>query len=388
MASLSSGSLSSSPSSLLTTYNSFVLSQLNPQQFDVVSNFQTFKIISSIKAVLDNSIAVSTPLTELEAVTGIASDLIVLAVSSRVSDVKIGIVSTVQTSLSTTLINKVNSNPITITLPDTSVCSSLGCSFTTVLQTVNNAVYFNGSATASTQTTQCGLTPSTAFYDCSNRLNVTVVCDGTVVETVLSTCPYTATVPTCERISGSDITNDVCTMTSYTSTQTTCLCHVPVTAFALATHASLTTDISKSKSTNSVTIAVSPSQSAVKARKTRHRSYGPSSGTGGSGSSRTTLIILCVIIPFFGLLCIAAACYYCVRVRVDALPGVPEHALAVRSTRFASVCGEDKEIPADVTSAHVLEDPPAYDSYESPSAPVEAVALSQPHDKTVDISNY
>lgn len=136
--------LTPSTMALLEAFPRLVLTQMNPQQFDQIYTYQSFKIISSVSAVSNGKISLSTPLTDEEALAGVRSSSISLSTVSGISHVKVSILVTRLQSLSSALFPLVHSNPMRIFLPDLSVCASSGCGFTVVTAYVDNSTYFNG----------------------------------------------------------------------------------------------------------------------------------------------------------------------------------------------------------------------------------------------------
>jgi hypothetical protein len=133
--------------------------------------------------------------------------------------------------INSALFPMVHSNPIQISLPDLSVCASSGCGFTMSTTFVDNATFFDGTYPGGIETivTPCALgVLSTRSHICANGLNVTAVCSGQSNVSVTSNCPTVISRPGCGRLISSSVVNDVCTLSSYTPTQTTCACTVPV----------------------------------------------------------------------------------------------------------------------------------------------------------------
>jgi hypothetical protein len=215
---------------------------MNAQQFDEVYSFKSFKIIAAVKPVIvsaqgQRSISLNTPLTATETFSGAISDVFSLEIVAGVSNVKVSLLLAKQTTLDTKLALAVHSNPITLTLPDLSVCSATGCAFSMVLQSVVNVAYNNGSSTAPSFVTQCDFKnkPSNTTYSCPDNLNVTAFCDGlSSGQEIISRCPYSVTKPNCGRLlsSTSSVRDDICTLASYTSMQTTCQCQIPIALIA------------------------------------------------------------------------------------------------------------------------------------------------------------
>jgi hypothetical protein len=207
---------------------------MNPQQFDIVSNYLSFKTISTYKSVTSSAVALSTPLTDTELLGGIESDSFSLAVKSGVGAVRVGLVLTSLSSLPAQLSSYVHSNPVVLSIQDLTVCASSRCGLTAVLQTVDSAVYVNGSATAGGFSTICRVGDNTTHINrCANGMTTSAKCDGKSLHSVLTRCPYIVTQPACARLSASasSATNDVCSVSSYTSTSTTCVCSIPSSSF-------------------------------------------------------------------------------------------------------------------------------------------------------------
>jgi hypothetical protein len=221
-------------------YSTYVLSQMNAQQFDEVYTFKSFKVIAAVKPVTmsalgQRTISLNTPLTVSEIFAGAMSDVFSLETVAGVSDVKVSILLARQATLNAKLALALHSNSITVTLPDLSVCAATGCAFSMVLQSVVNVTYNNGSTSAPSFETTCGAKPSIMTYPCPDNLNVTAVCDGlSPGQKIVSRCPYLVTQPNCGRLSSmsSSVSEDICRMASFTSTQTTCQCQVPMVIFS------------------------------------------------------------------------------------------------------------------------------------------------------------
>ena len=212
---------------LFPSYSALVLGQMSAQQFDVVTNMQAFKIIHAVKPVVGNAVSIVTPLTATETAASVPANSMTLSTVAGTSNVKVALLVTRLSTLAPQLEPLVHSDPVLVMLSDTSVCPSTGCAFQIVLQSVDNATYKSAPSTPLTFNTQCGLSASSTVYPCGNGLNVTANCDGKSVTTLISTCGYTITAPTCGRLSASGATQDVCKMVSFTGTQTTCQCVVP-----------------------------------------------------------------------------------------------------------------------------------------------------------------
>ncbi len=187
--------------------------------------------LSSVSAVTGDKISLSTPLTEEEVLAGVLSNSFSLSTVSGISHVKVSILVTRLESLSSALFPLVHSNPLRISLPDLSVCASSGCGFTVVTAYVDNSTFFNGTYEGGIETieTPCVLgSSSRSSHTCSNGLNVTAVCQGGSNVSVTTICPKKIKRPSCGRLTSSSVVDDVCTLSSYTPTQTTCACTVPV----------------------------------------------------------------------------------------------------------------------------------------------------------------
>ena len=224
-------------SALLQMYSNYELAGMNPQQFDIVSNFMSFKTISTYKSVTRSSVAISTPLTDTELLSGVQSDSFSLAVKSGVEAVRVGLVLTSLSSLPAQLASNVHSNPVVLSIQDLTVCASSRCDLTVVLQTVDNVVFVNGSASAGGFSTLCKMGDNTTHINqCANGMTTSAKCDGKSLHSVQTLCPYTVTQPGCARLSpsSSSATDDVCKVSSYTSTSTTCACSIPSSTFTTA----------------------------------------------------------------------------------------------------------------------------------------------------------
>jgi hypothetical protein len=101
-------------STQLQAFPRLVLTQMNPQQFDEVYNFQSFKIIVSVKAVTGNKIAVSTPLTDEEVLAGVNSTSFSLSTAIGVTNVRVSLVASRLALINSALFPMVHSNPIQV----------------------------------------------------------------------------------------------------------------------------------------------------------------------------------------------------------------------------------------------------------------------------------
>ena len=156
---------------------------------------------------------------------------IALQIASGVANVKLGMVVMRSLSVGSSIASQIHSDPLVMILPDLSVCADSGCGFNVTMQTVDNTTYIDGASTVKSFTTMCNGTAYHRTYQCANGLTVTNICRGKPGP-VTSTCPYLLTKPTCGILSSSMVTNNVCTMVSYTNTETTCQCAVPNTDFS------------------------------------------------------------------------------------------------------------------------------------------------------------
>jgi hypothetical protein len=96
------------------------------------------------------------------------------------------------------------------------------------METVDQTRYTNSSAEAVVFITQCEVGNITRHsYSCPFNATVTAVCDGLDKVNISTTCPYKITEPSCHRIIGTALVDDVCQTVSYTPFTTTCLCLPP-----------------------------------------------------------------------------------------------------------------------------------------------------------------
>jgi REJ domain len=215
---------------LLQGYSNFVLTQMVPMQYDQGSTYESFRAVNSVRPVANGTVVLSSTVTAAEQFTGLGPDTVTLKTGTGVTDVKIGMVVMRSSSLGSTLSKQLHSNPLMVTLPDLSVCSSSRCAFNVVLQSVDNTSYINGANSQRSFVTACGTDVVKTVYSCPNGLNVTAVCNGRP-GAITSTCPYLVSTPSCARLSSFSALNDVCHSTSHSASQTTCQCSVPISAF-------------------------------------------------------------------------------------------------------------------------------------------------------------
>ena len=220
---------------MIDGYSQLVLSQLNPLEFDVVYTSDKYRSVAAVKTVASSSVAVSTPLTPLEVQAGVQSSTVTIATTATATNVKVGL-SLMRAQTAGDQSGALRSDPIVLTLPDTTVCSAAGCSFTVMLPSIRNVTFVNGLATAKTVVVDC---PSVGFKqvtDCGEGRSLTTECTA-VGARISTTCPYVVTSPSCSRMLPPSVTggivlkNDVCTVTKMTATYTLCACVLPAASF-------------------------------------------------------------------------------------------------------------------------------------------------------------
>ena len=216
------------PPELLSSFAEVVLSQMNDQQYDEIFNYVSFKVVTAVKGVANNTVTISTPLTASEVSAGRTSDTLSMAANSSATSARVSLVMTRLSTLDTTLQKLVHSNPLTVVIPDLSVCPAGGCALTLTMETVDQTRYSNSSDAAVVFSTQCEVGNITRHsYSCPFNETVTALCDGLDNVNISTTCPYKVTEPSCHRIIGTALVDDVCQTVSYTPFSTTCLCLPP-----------------------------------------------------------------------------------------------------------------------------------------------------------------
>ena len=215
---------------LLQAHSSFVLNQMTPNQYDVASLFSTFRSVNSVKPVMEGAITLSSTVSQMEVLSGVLADTLSMQTANEVTDVKIGMVVIRFFSLGSSLSSQLHSDPLLLMVPDLNVCTFGKCKFSVTMQSVVNATYTSKTVTPRSYLTTCGTKISSTVYACGNGLNVTAVCDGRP-GIITTTCALKRTVPACGRLSSYATINDICVTTSYSSSQTTCNCTVPVVLF-------------------------------------------------------------------------------------------------------------------------------------------------------------
>ena len=224
-------------STLTTLYSKWVAGQINIDQFPVSSNFDTFKQSVTQTNVIGNTASMETPLSLLESFIGLPTTSIVVKTAPDIREVKMSMVLTKRVTLDPPLGALIHSNPLQLTIFDTSVCLSTGCSFTVLLQTIDNQTYFNGQSTAGVIYRHCNVGDNTTSINrCANGYAVMTSCDGLSKYDIKTQCPYRVTQPGCGRLSTvtSTATNDICTMISYSGSITYCNCTIPTSRYTLA----------------------------------------------------------------------------------------------------------------------------------------------------------
>ena len=224
-------------STLTTLYSKWVAVQINIDQFPVSSNHDTFKQSVTSTNVIGNTASMETPLTLLESYIGLPTTSIVVQTAPDIREVKMSLVLTKRVTLDPPLGSLIHSNPLQLTIFDTSVCLSTGCSFTVLLHTIDNQTYFNGQSTAGVIYRHCNVGDNTTSVNlCANGYAVMTSCDGLSKYDIKTLCPYRVSQPGCGRLSTvtSTAINDICTMISYSGSITYCNCTIPTSRYTLA----------------------------------------------------------------------------------------------------------------------------------------------------------
>ena len=224
-------------STLTRLYSKWVAGQINIDQFPVLSNHDTFKQSVTSTKVIGNTASMETPLSLLESYVGLPATSIVVQTAPNIREVKMSLVLTKRVTLDPPLGSLIHSNPLQLTIFDTSVCLSTGCSFTVLLHTIDNQTYFNGQSTAGVIYRHCNVGDNTTSINlCANGYAVMTSCDGLSKYDIKTLCPYRVSQPGCGRLSSltSTAINDICTMISYSGSITYCNCTIPASRYTLA----------------------------------------------------------------------------------------------------------------------------------------------------------
>ena len=219
--------LSVTPGNLLKKFSTYVLSQMNLLQNDEIYIFDTFKMIAGFKSVTNNSVTLPTPLSSYEIESGLEPNVISIQTANNTYDAKISLLLMKQYTLLPILRNDIHSNPITVIVPNITVCGPTGCGVSIVLQTVDNTTYTKNVPTLQKFVTVCDTKNITVVYSCANGFSVTAQCDGLSRYNLSSYCPYVISAPNCGIIPSTSTGNDVCKLVSYNNQQTVCQCTVP-----------------------------------------------------------------------------------------------------------------------------------------------------------------
>ena len=225
--------LSVTPGSLLKKYSTYVLSQMSLLQNDEIFMYDTFKMIMGFKSVTNNSVTLTTPLSSTELESGTVPNTISLLTSDNTVNARISLLLMKQYTLLPILRKDIHSNPITVIVPNITICGPAGCTVSIVLQTVDNTTYTKNIPTLQKFVTQCDTknatrnATKTIVYSCVNGFTVTAKCDGLSSYNITSYCPYVSTSPNCGILTSTSSNNDVCKLVSYNDKQTVCQCTVP-----------------------------------------------------------------------------------------------------------------------------------------------------------------
>ena len=246
----------------------------------------------------------------LELYNGILSTSLILNVAANYRDVPMSLVLTKRSTLNLPLAAKVHSNPLQLTIFNTATCLSTGCSFTIVLQTIDNQTYYNGQSTAGSIIRNCMKGDSSTLINlCENGYAVQTSCNGVSTYDITTQCPYRLTQPGCGRLStdASTTVNDICQMISYSGPITYCNCTISTSRYN--TPGILSLHIG----TIVVSSIVVPQQTPSNIPTSLPTSISVDTSSNGSHLSTSNTIIVGVMFSFITLCCCLSLLFYCIR---------------------------------------------------------------------------
>jgi hypothetical protein len=211
-----------------------------------------------------------------------------------VENVKISLTTTKAQSLGGyTSTTNLLSDPLTVTLPDLSVCNADGCVISVTIPTVT-ATSFVPVPVPQQISHTC--TSIGSFEEtCTNGLKVSFTC-AHASETFVKLCPGIRVTPTCGRLLSSTATFAAsrfgamsCNTTAYDATQTTCACTVPKTEFISSSVASGRRLVAATGSGDSIQLATLSTQAIVFPSEPSSAPTDAGTSTGSPLASPTTL---------------------------------------------------------------------------------------------------
>ena len=246
----------------------------------------------------------------LELYNGILSTSLIFNVAANYRDVPMSLVLTKRSTLNLPLAAKVHSNPLQLTIFNTATCLSTGCSFTIVLQTIDNQTYYNGQSTAGSIIRNCMKGDSSTLINlCENGYAVQTSCNGVSTYDITTQCPYRLTQPGCGRLStdASTTVNDICQMISYSGPITYCNCTISTSRYN--TPGILSLHIG----TIVVSSIVVPQQTPSNIPTSLPTAISVDTSSNGSHLSTSNTIIVGVMFSFITLCCCLSLLFYCIR---------------------------------------------------------------------------
>jgi hypothetical protein len=222
---------------LLTTYNQLVYKNMVVGQSDIVSRQNNYQLTVTAKnsyQIVGSSVSVESSLSDLEAYNGRESYKVGISNLQNVANgVKLSYYYLNQYS-STNKSVSILSRPLIVDVDNVqSICSkgrAQVCDVSMTLPNSKDQVYLNMSGPVPYHLTYCygkNTTEQRSFtYRCPQGKQVTVRCKTGFYGMINTTCPYSLSYPVCKLslASGSSQSLSSCRVTSYDSSESTCVC--------------------------------------------------------------------------------------------------------------------------------------------------------------------
>ena len=217
----------------MKTFGTLLVKQQGLGESDYNEVFTKLRLKGQASLINGTKVVLTPALSALESFIGVDTSTITMYVNSNVKDLNVA----------TGVINgriygsSYVSDAVAVVLDDTSKCSSNDCEFLLKLNNYDTKYYYNEDIDVNSMSnvTVCEKDKvTTTVYSCSGGTNRTVACNGTFIGYIKSMCPYEASKPSCDLLTSSSlaskpysgIQND-CSLQSYDSLTTTCLCNIP-----------------------------------------------------------------------------------------------------------------------------------------------------------------
>jgi len=219
--------------SSLLAYTTSVMTSMAEGQSDIVEIQSQFRYSIRSQATSSGSVSLSTPVSAAEIVAGVTdvarADISVD--SSYASSMVAGIVEL--KAIQFTGVN-VTTNPLYVMVNDLMSCSSTGaCTVELSINTLAAQTYVDNISTDEI-IDSCERDGNVVVntHSCPfGNSDLTTTCTGDSTYEITSTCDMNLVRPSCERIVGAALLDDVCSLVSYTTTSTVCSCTLQYSDF-------------------------------------------------------------------------------------------------------------------------------------------------------------